>query len=79
MIPGIFVRPQIAEVCALKAGWLDGNGEAVYVDPVYVEQVVRAFEAAGHGTPSIIPTEEGSVQLEWHDGREVVVAFGLVR
>lgn len=70
------VRPRIAHVCATKAGWLDGEGEAVSVDPAYVERVVRVFEAAGHGTPSIYPTEMGEVGLEWPDGREVIVACG---
>jgi hypothetical protein len=80
VIPEPFVRERIAEVCALKAGWLDGDGEAVYVDPVFVEQVVRAFEAAGMGTPCIYPREGGEVALEWpHDGREVTVDFGFLR
>lgn len=79
MIPEPFVRPLIEEVCALKAGWLDGEGSAIYVDPVYVEQVVRAFETAGHGTPAIFPREEGYVGLEWPDGREVTIEFGVFR
>lgn len=71
-----FVRPRIAHVCAIKAGWLHGDGEAIYVPPVWVEQVVRAFESAGLGTPAIFPREGGEVGLEWFDGREVTIDFG---
>ena len=74
-----FVRERIQHVCAMKAGWLDGGGEDIYVDPVFVEQVVRAFEAAGMGTPAIFPREDGEVGLEWQDGREVQVNFGVLR
>jgi hypothetical protein len=66
-------RPRVVEVCNLKAGWQNGSGYAVDIEPEWVEKVVQALEAAGLGTPSIYPTPDGEVQLEWPDGREMVV------
>jgi len=71
-----FVRERIRYVCSFKKGWLEGDGEDIDIDPVFVEQVVRAFEAAGMGTPSIFPIEEGHVGLEWRDGREIEIMCG---
>lgn len=64
---------RINEVCSLEAGWLDGEGEAVDVNPAWVEQVVIALMNAGLSKPAIFPTSDGYVQLEWDDGRTVIV------
>jgi len=66
-------RDRINELCALKAGWLDGHGEAVELDPEYVAKVVKAIVEmhAGPAPVGIYPTPEGYIQLEWIEGKEM--------
>lgn len=67
------IDERIKEVCSLKAGWLNGEGEAVHVNPTWVEFVVNALRHAGMKTPTIFATPEGYVQLEWSDGKTLVI------
>lgn len=67
------VRKRIAEVCDLKSGWLNGQGEAIWVNPVFAESVARALEAAGLSGFSIYPSCDGEVIFEWPDGREIAI------
>lgn len=67
------IDDRIAEVCSLKDGWLDGSGAAIDVDPTWVQFVVNSLMTMGMTQPGIFPTPEGYVQLEWDDGKEIIV------
>lgn len=59
------MRKRIEEVCSLKAGWLDGEGEDIDRDPNKVELVAQAISDKLGVLPGIFPTPEGYVSLEW--------------
>lgn len=69
---------KIREICSYKAGWLNGYGEAVYVNPEWAIKVYNALIAAGFKDPSIFPSEEGNLAFEWKDGRVIYLEPGNV-
>lgn len=61
------IKQRIKEVCSTKAGWLDGDGDAVEADPAIIFIIVKALIDSGFDSPDIYPTHDGNIQLEWPD------------
>jgi hypothetical protein len=57
---------RLAEIAALPAGWLDGDGEAVTREAIEgARQAVRMLALAGMPKPRLFPTPDGGVSVEW--------------
>lgn len=71
---------RFAGLSALQPGWLNGLGKAVKDENIMLAQeIVAETVKRGVELPSIFPTEDGGVSLEWnapgaHLGVEVVDA-----
>jgi len=61
------LKDRIDELCALKAGWLNGHGEAVELEPEYVMRIVKAMVDMTQSQIGIFPTPDGCLQLEWFE------------
>lgn len=79
-VPERFVN-RLAELAALEAGWLDGDGKAVTPAALDLAVHVIAHLAPTLGDPGIFPTVDGGVSIEWASPvhvRIVEVTPGLV-
>lgn len=72
------IEARVRHVCALEKGWYDkrdgyDGGASIDINPEQVLRVIRALMAQGFDQPTVNPTPEGLVELEWRDGLSLEV------
>lgn len=61
------IPARIAELAALKPGWLDGSGQEISGPVLHTAKSIATALPANLHPLSIYPTEPGGIEIEWRD------------